>query len=217
MIASFMLSFRSEDLSGKPQLLLRYEGLIKLFHIGIVHIIAFRSLIDTGYSLKVARNKFPAEKERIIRALWQIVVSYPELPGIIESALAVEADVPLEQNRTVSEGLRLLQGLIQDSFSVALALQLRSNADRTHGKNGNIVAVICIDDSFHEHVLPYQPSVLLHDEVQFLNECRVIAEHMNDIVLAAPRPVHIPEGLPDQVLNCPVILRFLVSNREFFH
>ena len=61
----------------------------------------------------------------------------------------------------------------------------------------------------HEHVLPYQLSILLHLKIQLLHESRVIAQHMHHILLAAAGTVNVPECLSDKVFDLSVFFDLL--------
>ena len=82
---------------------------------------------------------------------------------------------------------------IQELLPITFALQFGSDADGPHRQDGNVVPVITVDDGLHEHVLPYQAAVLLHDEVQLLHEGGVVTEDMHYIMLAASGTVDVPE------------------------
>ena len=53
----------SEYLSRKLQFLFFRKAFIEFFDIGIIHIIAPRRPVYTCYTVKIARDKFPADKE----------------------------------------------------------------------------------------------------------------------------------------------------------
>ncbi|MBR6463296.1 glycosyltransferase family 4 protein, partial [bacterium] len=54
-------------------------------------------------------------------------------------------------------------------------------------KDGDLAAVVSLDVRAHEHVLADQLAVLLHDEIQFFDERRIVAQHVDHVVLAAAR------------------------------
>ena len=86
-------SIRLENLSRESQLLLRGKVFVKFLHVRVVHIVALRGLIYAGNTVQIPGDQLPAEEERVIRPLRQIVIADTEVPGIIKAALPVEADV----------------------------------------------------------------------------------------------------------------------------
>ena len=133
------------------------------------------------------------------------MVADAKLTGIGKAALAVEADIALEQNSAVAESCRFLQGVIEQRLTIPLALELRCNTNRPHRQNRDHPAVIRFDDRLHEHILPDQPAILLHDEIQFPDESRIISKHMDHVMLTASRTVHVPERFPDEIFNFSVV------------
>ena len=129
------------------------------------------------------------------------MVANAEAPCIIEAAFAVESNIALKQDGAEAHRCGFFQRVVQQALAVALTLAVIGNTDRTHCQHGDLPAVIGEDICAHEHVLPDQSAVLLHHEIQFMDECRVITEHMHHIMLAAPRTVHIPERFTDELLN----------------
>ena len=140
------------------------------------------------------------------------MVADAEAPGIGKAAVAVEADVALKQHRPEAQGRRPLQGVVQQLFAVALALQLRRDADGAHGQHGDHPAVVGVDDRAHEHVLSDQRAVLLHDEVQLPDKGRILPEHMDHIVLQTARAIDVPKCFAHKIFDCSVVLFFLQAD-----
>ena len=140
------------------------------------------------------------------------MIANAELAGIIKPALPVEAYISLKQNRTGPRFSCLFQGIVQQCLSIALSLQLRCDADRSHREHRDRSSVICLDDGPHEHVLSDQIPILLHDEIQLLYESRIIPQHMDHIVLTASRTIHIPECFSDKFFNCTVFFFSFQTN-----
>ena len=65
--------FRLEQLPRQLQFLLKRESLVEFLHLAISHIIPLRRLINTCDAVKVSRNQFLAEEERVIRAFRQVM------------------------------------------------------------------------------------------------------------------------------------------------
>ena len=134
------------------------------------------------------------------------MVADAEFARVSKAALSVEADVPLEANRAAAESRRLFQRIVQQHFAVALPLELRCDADRSHRHDGDVPAVVAADRRAHEDVLPDQNAVLLHNKVQLRHESRVTAEPVEHIMLHAARSVHVPKGFAHKVFHRAVIV-----------
>ena len=56
----------------------------------------------------------------------------------------------------------------------------------------------------------------LHDQIQFRHKVRILTQHMDYEVFQAAGPVHIPKGLPGQMLHGGVIRRHLPADDDVF-
>ena len=66
---------RSENLAGQSQLFLFVESSVKFLDVLILDIVALRRPVYTGDAAERTGNQLPAEEERIVRPLRQIVIS----------------------------------------------------------------------------------------------------------------------------------------------
>ena len=81
-----------EDLSREFQLFFVGKRFVEFLHVRILHIISLRGPVYSRDAIKVSRNQFPAQKERVIRTLRQIMIANAKLTGISETALTVEGN-----------------------------------------------------------------------------------------------------------------------------
>ena len=93
----------SENLPRQLQLLFGREFFVEFLHVAVSDIIPLRSLINSRYTVKVSQYQFLAQEERVIRVRRQIVVADAEFTRIGKAAFAVETDVALKENSSVTE------------------------------------------------------------------------------------------------------------------
>ena len=55
-----------------------------------------------------------------------------------------------------------------------------------------------------------------HDQIQLRYKVRILSQHMDHVVLQATLPVHIPKGLPGQMLHDGVVRRRLPADDAVF-
>ena len=98
----------------------------------------------------------------------------------------------------------------------ALPLQVGADADRAEGHHGDLPAVGGHD--FCPHIQHMADEFLgpLHDQIQFRHKVRILTQHMDYEVFQATGPVHIPKGLPGQMLHGGVIRRHLPADDDVF-
>ena len=132
----------SENLTGQLQLFLWGKLFVERINIGIIYVITMWGLVDARDTIQIPRNQFLAEEEGGIRILRQIMIPYAKLAGIVKTALAVKSNVALKKDSSKAHLCCLLQRVVQYGFSVSFAFQFRCNADRPHGENRDLSAVI---------------------------------------------------------------------------
>ena len=76
----------------------------------------------------------------------------------------------------------------------------------------NSPSIVGLDDRLHEHILSDQPAVFFHNEVKLFDKGGVVTQHMDHVMLAASRPVDVPERLSDQVLGFSVVFLLLQTD-----
>ena len=67
----------------------------------------------------------------------------------------------------------------------------------------------------HEHVLPDDSAVQLHDEVQLLYKGRILSQLVDDKMLQAAGTVHIPKALTDQIFYLTVVVGGFLADDGF--
>ena len=167
--------------------------------------IAVRRRVFAADAVEAAGPQLLAEEEGVVRAFGKTVVADAELPRVGEAALAVEGDVALEADGAEAERRRAFEREVEQLLAVALALQVRRDADRPHRQNRDVAPVVGADLRADEDVLPDDAPVLLHHEVELADERRIVAQAVQDVVFQRPRAVDVPERFADEVLDLAVV------------
>ena len=121
------------------------------------------------------------------------VVVDAQAAGQAEACVLVEFEVAFHAQEADACFARLVQGVSQQFESVALALVIRVDADRTEGPGRFAGAVRQLQAGFREHDMADEPAVFFHNEVQFGDEVRIAAVLVQDKVLRAAGTVYVPE------------------------
>ena len=74
----------------KLQLHLRRKTPVKFLNIFVADVVSLRGLVNASDTAEISRDKRPAEKERVIRILRQIVMADAEVSGIVKAAFSGE-------------------------------------------------------------------------------------------------------------------------------
>ena len=122
-----------------------------------------------------------------------------------KTCLAVEIYVSFYTNGPEAHPACFIQGIIEQCQSIALALVLRSDTDRSEGQNRDMPAVIGEYLSAAEYYLAYDIAVEFHYEVQLRDEVRMIPQMVKYIMLGAAWLIDIPKGFSTEIFNCSVI------------
>ena len=201
-----------EKLTGENLFYLRGKFTVKGLCGGFIHKVALRRCIFSGNTIQITGDQFPAEEEGTVCAIRQSVIPDAIAAGIPEAALSIELDVALKTDCSAAEKCRLLHRMIQKNLPVSFALQLRADADWSHGHDGDFSAIVCMNDRMHKHILTNQVAILFHDEVQIRHESRIISQLMQHIVLQTAGTVDVPECFPDKVFHFAVFIFSFQTN-----
>ena len=159
-----------KKLSRKFQFDFRRKHLIKFLRLIFIHKISLWRCIFTCHTGQISRNQFLTQEEGCVRTFRKSVVSDSKFAGIRKTALSVEPNISFKAQCSAAQFCRLLYRVIQQNLSKTFSFQLRTNADRPHGHDWNLSAVIGFDHCPHEHVLSNQFPVLFHYKIKFRDE-----------------------------------------------
>ena len=129
------------------------------------------------------------------------MVVYVQLAGKVETRVAVEVDVALHTYKAYPLLLRLSEGVCQQFQTLAVALAFGKDAYRSESPRRDAASVGKYQFRLREHNVPQDTAVLLHNEVKFFYEVRVVTILVQHEMLGAAGTVYVPEGFSGKVLH----------------
>ena len=191
------------ELPGQHELFLQREfRVVLLERLGVAHgdKVRFGVAVAAGDSVEESFLQFLAEK---VRRVAVGVVGVADSPGARDhkAALAVERDVPANQEAARAHLGGDSHGMVQQSFAVAFALVVRADADGPEGHHADFASVVGVDVRPRVHHVPDDFAVHFQHEREFRHKVGLAPVAVQHVMLGASGTVHVPEGFAGKVFD----------------
>ena len=139
------------------------------------------------------------------------VVGIADSPGARDhkAALAVERDVPTNQQTTCTHFSGELHGMVEQNFAVTFALVVGADADGPEGHHADFAPVIGIDVRPRVHHVPDDFAVHFQHEREFRHKVGLAPVAMQYVMLSTSGAVNVPESFAGKVFNDFKVVRMV--------
>ena len=207
------------QLSRQHELFLRREfRIVLLERLGVAHgdKVRFGVAVAAGDSIEESLLQFLTKE---IRCVAVGVVGVADSPGTrdYKSALAVERDVPANQEAARAHFGGNSHGMVEQNFAVSFALVIGTDADGPEGHHADFASVIGVDVRPRVHHVPDDFAVHFQHEREFRHKVGLAPVAVQHVMLGASGTVNVPEGFAGKVFDGLKVARLFRADSVIFH
>lgn len=188
---------------GQHEFFLRREfRVVLLERFGVAHgdKVRFGVAVAAGDSVEEPFLQFLAEEVRYV-AFGVVGVADSLAACDYKAALAVERDVPANQEAARAHLGGNAHGMVEQGFPVSLALIVGADADGPEGHHADFASVVGVDVRPRVHHVPDDFAVHFQHEREFRHKVGLAPVAVQHVMLGASGTVHVPEGFAGKVFD----------------
>ena len=147
------------------------------------------------------------------------VVGIANSPGArdLKAALAVERDVPANQQAARAHLGGNSRGMVQQNFAITFALVVGADADGPESHHADFAPVVGVDVRPRVHHVPDDFAVHFQHEREFRHKVGLAPVAVQHVMLGASGTVHVPEGFAGKVFDGLKVARLFRADGVIFH